>query len=486
MNPPDTRAGTAVTARAGVSVGLESPANRAKVLPVRQVSSPACSAAPNRRRRIALAGGALSIALALGVAAPATADPLVERRQQAKAETDAARAQVAEQTSEVEKAAAELEASQTALADAREQLARTRDDLAEAQRQDAELAVRLAEEQERLRVAKAAADEARRKVAEQQERIAEAAREAYQKQTSLTGIGVVLGAETPAQLTQRLQWDTTVFDTSAQRMSELKVLQARLEQAERAQAEIEAAVAASKKQAEALVATKKKLEADALAQESAVEALVARNEELRRKAEAALAADQARYEELLAEELAVQGELAQRVAGQLASGLSREDIAALVAAGVVSRDPATYPLAAEGPQAILSPQGFIRPVKAHPGSPFGRRFHPILKYWRMHNGTDFGAACGTPLYAAQSGTVVQARVQGGFGNYVIVDHGVIGGRSLMTGYAHMSSMAVKAGQRVDMGQYLGNVGTTGLSTGCHLHLQVYANGVPVNPMTYIP
>lgn len=453
---------------------------------MRQVSSPACSAAPNRRRRTALAGGALSIALAFGVIAPAAADPLTERHQQAKADVDAARAQVHEQTSEVEKAAAELETAKTALAAAREQLARTRDELAEAKRRDAELALRLVEEQERLRIATAAADDARRQVADQQARIAEAAREAYQHQTGLTGIGIVLGAETPAQVTQRLQWDTTIFDTAAQRMSELKVLEARLERAEREQAEIEAAVAANKKQAEALVATKTKLEADAVAQESAVGELVARHEQLRRKAEEALAADQARYEELLAEELSVQGELAQRVAGQLASGLSREDIAALVAAGVVSRDPSTYPLAAEGPQAILSPQGFIRPVKGRPGSPFGKRFHPILNYWRMHNGTDFGAGCGTPLYAAQSGTVVSARVQGGFGNYVIVDHGVIGGRSLMTGYAHMSSMAVKAGQKVTLGQNLGTVGTTGLSTGCHLHLQVYSNGVPVNPMTVIP
>ena len=440
---------------------------------MRQVSSPTCSAAPHPRRRTALVGGALSIALVLGAVAPAVADPLSERQAQVKAQVDAARAQVNEQTSEVEKAAVALEEAQAALADARERLARTREELAQAEREDAALAVRLAEEQERLRVAKAAADEARERVAEQRERIAEAAREAYQKQTNLTGIGVVLGSETPAELTQRLQWDTTVFDTSAQRMSELKVLEARLEKAER-------------EQAEALVATTKRLEADAVAQEAAVQALVVRDEELQREAQEALAEDQARYGELLAEELVIQGELAQRVAGQLATGLSRGDIAALVAAGVVSRDPATYPLVAEGPQAILSPQGFIRPVKARPGSPFGKRFHPILKYWRNHGGTDFGAACGTPLYAAQSGTVASARVQGGFGNYVIVDHGVIGGRSLMTGYAHMSSMAVKAGQQVTMGQYLGTVGTTGLSTGCHLHLQVYSNGVPTDPMAFIP
>ena len=90
------------------------------------------------------------------------------------------------------------------------------------------------------------------------------------------------------------------------------------------------------------------------------------------------------------------------------------------------------------------------------------------------------------MYAAQSGTVVKAGWQGGFGNYVIIDHGVIGGKSIMTGYAHQQSMTVRAGQRVDMGQQIGYVGTTGLSTGCHLHLQVYENGTPVDPMRYIP
>ncbi|HHU39892.1 MAG TPA: M23 family metallopeptidase, partial [Propionibacterium sp.] len=148
--------------------------------------------------------------------------------------------------------------------------------------------------------------------------------------------------------------------------------------------------------------------------------------------------------------------------------------------------PKTYPLANTGAQMILSPQGFIRPLLARPGSPFGPRFHPILKYWRPHNGNDWGAACGVPLYAAQSGTVVKAGWQGGFGNYVIIDHGVIGGKSVMTGYAHQQKMVVRAGQRVEMGQHIGYVGTTGLSTGCHLHLQVYENGTPVDPMRYIP
>ena len=453
---------------------------------MRQVSSSACSTAPGRRALRALIAGAVSITLALGVAAPAQADQLSDRHAQLVAELEQKRQSVDEHGSALAKATAALEASQRQLEEARAALERTRADLSAAQALDEQLAADLRREQEALRTAKAAADEARRLVDDQQRLIAEAARDAYQKQSSLTGIAVVLGGRNPAEIGQRLQWDTTIFDTTAQRMAELTVLERRLADAEAAQAAVEEKVAAEKRRSEANVARIQRLEADAVRQAADVESLVARDEEFRAQAQQALDADTAEYEALQREEESVQAEIAARVADQLARGGSRDDIAKLVAMGVVSSDPSTYPLADAGPQMILSSQGFIRPLLAKPGSPFGMRFHPILKYWRLHNGNDWGAACGVPLYAAQSGTVVKAGVQGGFGNYVIIDHGVIGGKSIMTGYAHQSRMAVSSGQRVDMGQLIGFVGTTGLSTGCHLHLQVYENGKPVDPMRYIP
>ncbi len=453
---------------------------------MRQVSSSACSTAPGRRALRALAAGAVSLALAVGACLPAAADPLSDRHAQIVRDLEQTKQSIDEHSSELATATAALEASQRQLTEARAALDATRAQLAEAQALDAKIAEDLARQRQALRRAEAETAEARRQVAAQQKLISEAAREAYQKQTNLTGIAVVLGGRNPAEIGQRLQWDTTIFDTTAQRMAELKVLEQRLADAEAAQAAIEARVADEKRRSEANVARITKLEADAARQEADLAALVSRDEEFRAAAQQALDADNAAYEALMREEAAVQGEIATRVAEQLARGASRDDIAKLVAMGVVSRDPKTYPLANSGPQMILSPQGFIRPLLARPGSPFGPRFHPILKYWRPHNGNDWGAACGVPLYAAQSGTVVKAGWQGGFGNYVIINHGVIGGKSIMTGYAHQQRMTVRAGQRVEMGQQIGYVGTTGLSTGCHLHLQVYENGTPVDPMRYIP
>ena len=122
--------------------------------------------------------------------------------------------------------------------------------------------------------------------------------------------------------------------------------------------------------------------------------------------------------------------------------------------------------------------GLIMPVVGgHVTSGFGARRHPILGYTRMHAGIDFGAAYGSPIYAVSDGTVAFAGWHGGHGNFVKLAHG--GG--LATGYGHMSRIAVSPGSRVRRGQVIGYVGSTGLSTGAHLHYEMYRNGVPVNP-----
>ena len=104
---------------------------------------------------------------------------------------------------------------------------------------------------------------------------------------------------------------------------------------------------------------------------------------------------------------------------------------------------------------------------------------PILHYARMHQGIDYGAAWGSPIYAVSDGVVSWVGPHGGHGNYVRLEHG--GG--LSTGYAHMSRFAVSRGSRVQAGQVVGYVGSTGLSTGPHLHYEVYRGGMTVNPLS---
>ena len=121
------------------------------------------------------------------------------------------------------------------------------------------------------------------------------------------------------------------------------------------------------------------------------------------------------------------------------------------------------------------------PVNGPVVSPFGYRIHPILGYRKLHTGMDFAVGYGMPIHASDSGAVIYATWMGGYGNVIIVDHG----RGISTLYAHQASLAVGTGSVVSRGQIVGYVGSTGFSTGPHLHFEVRVNGTPVDPMGYL-
>ncbi|HET6942672.1 MAG TPA: M23 family metallopeptidase [Sphingomicrobium sp.] len=123
--------------------------------------------------------------------------------------------------------------------------------------------------------------------------------------------------------------------------------------------------------------------------------------------------------------------------------------------------------------------GLMAPVAGRITSGFGYRYHPILHFSRLHAGIDFGAAYGSPIAAAADGQIVGAGWTGGYGRQVRIVHE--GG--LMTTYSHMSAIVAQPGSMVRQGQVIGYVGSSGLSTGPHLHFEVRVGGRPVNPLT---
>ena len=129
----------------------------------------------------------------------------------------------------------------------------------------------------------------------------------------------------------------------------------------------------------------------------------------------------------------------------------------------------------------LSPTGFIHPVPGGEASPFGPRIHPVLGRAMFHTGIDLMAACGTPIRAVADGKVIYARVSNSWGLRTILEHP----SGVKTAYGHQSKFLVKEGDVVKQGQIIGLVGTTGWSTGCHLHFDVIINERYVDPAPYL-
>ena len=149
--------------------------------------------------------------------------------------------------------------------------------------------------------------------------------------------------------------------------------------------------------------------------------------------------------------------------------------------------------AAAAKQSSLSFTGFICPLRSYSriSSEYGYRTNPVTGVYKLHGGIDFAAPGGTPIYAAASGYVsVAGWSTGGYGNYVVIYHGTMSdGKAYSTLYGHMSRIAAKQGTYVKQGDIIGYVGSTGNSTGSHLHLEVWqgkTNAGRVNPRSYVP
>lgn len=127
--------------------------------------------------------------------------------------------------------------------------------------------------------------------------------------------------------------------------------------------------------------------------------------------------------------------------------------------------------------------GWVKPSSGRITSAFGYRLHPTAGTWRLHGGLDYAGGCGTPIYAASAGTVVYSGWYGTYGNWILIQHA----NGVQTGYAHIPNggRLVGAGQQVGAGQRIASQGTTGASTGCHLHYEVRINGVQNDPVPFM-
>jgi len=138
-------------------------------------------------------------------------------------------------------------------------------------------------------------------------------------------------------------------------------------------------------------------------------------------------------------------------------------------------------------KAIPNPSGRLKSpmTKYLMTSAFGMRIHPISGAYHFHDGLDMAGPCGTQIIAPANGLVLDYYWAGGYGNRLVIDNGIIGGHHVVTSYNHLSGAIVKPGTSVVQGQVIALVGTTGTSTGCHLHYMIWIDGEIVNPGMYV-
>lgn len=474
---------------------------------------------------VGLSGWAVSAA---GTIHTASADDLTDRKDEVSKQITKSEAAAEGYSDEVNKAADALQKSQNDLDQARRTLQGA---------QDAVTQAKAADEAKAAELQKARSDLSR---AEQKVRSNEAAQvrehrklsvvvsRTVQQQTPMMGVATFLTNMDSGDMNARIQWSNALMAGGQQALDQLETRQIALSKARDVEKQARDRVAREKQAVEDLLERKQQAESAADTAKQDVAAAVTANEKAKKSADAKLAGERKHQDELRAEEdqldkrikeritAAKRAEEARRRAKEAAAKAAAEKKAAEKAAARKEAKAAAKKKAAAKHRGSASKvestprrsAKHSRPHRHHPKkahkrssgstrkassyfdypvngpitSPYGQRFHPVLHVWKLHDGTDFGASCGTPIRAPRDGVVAEKYFNRGYGNRLMLDHGKIGGHYVTTGYNHASSYTVGVGQHVSRGQVIGYVGTTGFSTGCHLHFMVWTDGNRENPM----
>lgn len=420
-------------------------------------------------------------ALVLTGTTTAGADDIDDRRAAAEAQQRAMQDEREQLESELEHTDAELARAvldlntvEARLPVAEAELAAAEAELERAEREAAILAQRLSDAQlEEAQVAQQI-QEGAGKVEEARADIAQMAREEFRGTDDTSALGLVTGAQSTEEFIDGYAASSSAARSQSRTLAELQAQEAIARNLQARLGAIRETITELKRLADENVVAKEAAKEAAEARKAEIEALIEQQKQLNATIEAR---KQAAIEELdanAAEGAAIEEDLKKIIAEQTERDRRLEEERRRAAEAGGGGAPA--------------PGAFLGWPTANPviTSTYGMRFHPVLGYRRLHAGTDFRAYCGTPILAAQSGTVLYARTLAGLGNQVLVNHGYSGGQSVMSSYNHLSAFAVSSGQQVSRGQVVGYSGTSGTSTACHLHFEVYADGATVDPMGWLP
>ncbi len=373
------------------------------------------------------------------------------------------REEFAESSEAMVRAAADLRLANSALPGAKETAAHARRLLLTAQRRQDRARARRGEAQVRLMLSTQDAEASAEAVAEQRDRIGRLARAAYQGGGTMSEVSMLLEAQSASDFAERLVALQSVVSSQRSALDDLRIEQEAIGSRNADLEEIRDELAAADKQAQRELRAVATLEASARAAEEQVSRLVATRAAALAAAALAQAADDAAAARRESDANQLTIELAAQARQELGDG--------------ANTDGSTVP----GRPGTLG-----WPVAGRVSSPFGMRVHPITGVYKLHTGTDLSAASGTPIGAARAGVVTAAGWSSAYGWRTVVSHGVVDGVLLTTTYNHQERLGVQVGDRLAAGQQLGTVGSTGYSTGCHLHFEVYVNSSLVDPQRWLP
>jgi murein DD-endopeptidase MepM/ murein hydrolase activator NlpD len=400
-----------------------------------------------------------AVAAALVLSGAALADPQNDRARvgrdlaQAQATLESATERAQQAVAAYTAATQALPAAQQAAADAK-----GRADAAGVAARQADREAAAAEEVKRG--AARAYDAASTKVDEARDDASHLAAAAYEG-SGVLALNAVLTATSPSDLADRLSYLNQLAQRNQRALDGVSAARLVAKEhenvAETARLRAEQARAAA---AQALAESQSAVAATAQAQQT-VEDLIANGKEAMSVADAERGAVLARYDQVKQE--------SDRIAAQL-RGLASTGGNNGRAAPPPASGGAYFPL----------------PTAGYKSSDFGERYDPYYHVWQLHAGVDIAAPGGQSIYAPADGKIVYAGWNGGYGNYTCISHGQYQGQNLSTCYGHQSSIGVTVGQWVHRGDVIGRVGTTGASTGYHLHFEVRLDGTPVNPLPWLP
>jgi murein DD-endopeptidase MepM/ murein hydrolase activator NlpD len=407
-------------------------------------------------RRWAAAAAAVSLAIGAVTVPLANAEDLHHREKNVQKQIKHAGHELDESSSQYRKATARLEAAQADLDAAKAELDKVRGQLAAARVRDHEMKVKLAEAEARLAQAETDLENGRLELDNQREIVVDTVNSIYQgANTDLMAAASFLKAQSTEQLTRQAEMQDVMVGKQTHAYDDLRAAEVLLEVREQQVEDAKDEVAVQRREAAEHLVTMQALHADAQAARARVKDTVQERRGARQQALRARHHDRAQLAKLHKQERRIK-QLIMAQAAKSHGGFT----------------------GATG--------GFLnRPVPGYVTSPYGYRIHPIYGYYSLHDGTDFHAPCGTPLHASANGKVLSRYYSSVWGNRLILGLGNVNGDYVSVIYNHLSGYKVGVGQSVQRGQVVGYAGTTGWSTGCHLHFTVMVNGQTVDPMNWM-